>query len=63
MAMPKVQTGLRLEEDMLIKLTYISKRNRRSINAQLEFLVQICIEEYESKHGEIPISDEDRGLK
>ncbi|MCL2827347.1 MAG: Arc family DNA-binding protein [Oscillospiraceae bacterium] len=63
MATTKVQTGLRLEEDMLIKITYIAKRNRRSLNAQLEFLAQTCIEEYESAHGEIPISDEDRGLK
>jgi len=63
MATTRIQTGIRFEEDMLIKITYIAKKNRRSLNAQLEFLAQNCIEAYESEHGEIPISDEDRGLK
>ncbi|MCL2367673.1 MAG: hypothetical protein FWC72_01630 [Oscillospiraceae bacterium] len=60
MATDKIPSGVRFEEDMLLKMAYIAKRNRRSLNAQLEFLAQTCIEEYEAENGEIQISDEDR---
>jgi len=60
MATTRVQTGIRFEEEMLIKITYIAKKNRRSLNAQLEFLAQGCIEEYEREHGEISVPDEER---
>ncbi len=53
MATSKIQTGIRFEEEMLRKLTYIAKKNRRSLNAQLEYLAQQCIESYESAHGVI----------
>jgi len=58
MATTKIQTGIRFEEEMLIKITYIAKKNRRSLNAQLEFLAQKCIEEHEIKNGEIKINNE-----
>jgi len=48
---------------MLLKITYIAKKNKRSLNGQLEFLVQECIDQYEAEHEEIPISDEDRYKK
>ena len=54
----KIQTGLRLEEDMLAKITFIAKKNRRSLNAQLEFITQKCIEEYELNEGEIIINSD-----
>lgn len=60
MATSKVQTGIRFEADMLIKLHKIAKKNRRTLNAQLEFLAQQCIEAYEEEHGEIEVSDEER---
>lgn len=60
MATSKIQTGIRFEEELLLKITYIAKRNRRSLNAQLEFLAQNCVEEYESENGEIQISEEER---
>ena len=60
MAIDKIQTGIRFEPEMLAKITHISKRNRRSLNAQLEFLVQQCIEEYELEKGKIQITDDDR---
>ena len=53
----KIQTGLRFEEEMLAKITYIAKENRRSLNAQLEFITQKCIEEYELEKGEIKINN------
>jgi len=45
---------------MLAKITYISKKNRRSLNAQLEFLAQKCIEEYELEEGEISVDDAEK---
>ena len=63
MSIDKIQTGIRLEEEMLIKITYIARKKRRSLNAQLEFLVQQYIEEYELEKGEIPISDMERYTK
>lgn len=59
MATSKIQTGIRFEEEMLFKITYIAKKNRRSLNAQLEFLAQKCIEEYELEKGQIPVTYED----
>lgn len=58
MATSKVQTGLRLEAETLNKISYIAKRNKRSLNAQLEFLVQNCVEDYELKYGVIPPKSE-----
>lgn len=63
MATNKVQTGIRFEEEMLLKITYIAKMNRRSLNAQLEFLAQKCIEEYELEKGIIRISDDEKYAK
>jgi len=54
LATAKIQTGLRLEEEMLRKITYIAKRQMRSLNAQIEFAVLQCIEEYETTVGKIP---------
>jgi hypothetical protein len=55
-ATSKVQTGLRLEPDVLKKATRIAKQEKRSLNAQLEFAVQKHIEEYETAHGPVPIA-------
>lgn len=63
MSTTKVQTGVRFEEEMLLKITYIARRNRRSFNAQMEYLAQQCIEQYEKENGTINIQDEDRGRK
>lgn len=59
MATNKIQAGIRFEEKMLRKITHIAKRNRRSLNAQVEFLVQQCIEEYEAENGSIHLDDEE----
>ncbi|MCL2857397.1 MAG: Arc family DNA-binding protein [Oscillospiraceae bacterium] len=55
----KVQVGARFEPEMLVKITYIAKRNRRSLNAQIEFLVQECIEKYELEVEKIQVSADD----
>ncbi|MBQ7387546.1 MAG: Arc family DNA-binding protein [Clostridia bacterium] len=58
MATNKIQTGIRFEPELLYKIAQVAKVNKRSLNAQLEFLAQNCVKEYEAENGEIPI-DED----
>ena len=58
MATNKVQTGIRFDPELLYKITYVAKDNKRSLNAQLEYLAQLCVKEYEDTNGEIPVNDE-----
>ena len=58
MATNKVQTGIRFEPELLYKITYVAKDNKRSLNAQLEYLAQLCVKEYEAANGEIPVDEE-----
>ena len=58
MATNKIQTGIRFEPEMLYKITYIAKQNKRSLNGQLEYLALQNIKEYESQNGEILIDEE-----
>ena len=57
MATNKVQTGIRFEPELLYKITQVAKKNKRSLNAQLEFLAQECVANYELKNGEIPLDE------
>lgn len=58
MATNKIQTGIRFEPELLYKITLIAKENKRSLNAQLEYLAQECVRSYEAEHGSIPINEE-----
>lgn len=58
MATNKIQTGIRFEPELLYKITYVAKENKRSLNAQLEFLAQNCVREFESVNGVIPVDEE-----
>lgn len=53
MATNKVQTGIRFEPELLYKITVVAKENKRSLNAQLEYLAQLCVKEYEAANGPI----------
>ena len=57
MATNKIQTGIRFEPELLYKITQVAKMNKRSLNAQLEFLAQGCVQEYERANGEIKIDE------
>jgi len=61
-ATDKIQTGIRFTEEVLLKTSYIAKKNCRSLNAQLEFLALKCIEEYEMENGTIQIPEENKFL-
>ena len=58
MATNKIQTGIRFEPELLHKITYVAKQNKRSLNAQLEFLAQLCVQEYENQNGKIERDEE-----
>ena len=58
MATNKIQTGIRFEPELLYKISYVAKDNKRSLNAQLEYLAQNCVREYEAANGKIPVSDD-----
>ena len=62
MATNKIQTGIRFEPELLYKITYVAKDNRRSLNAQLEYLAQNCVKEFEAANGASPV-DEDQLYK
>ena len=57
MATNKIQTGIRFEPELLYKITQVAKYNKRSLNAQLEFLAQNCVKEFESDNGEIKVDE------
>ena len=59
MAIYKVQTSLRFEEENYRKMVLIAKHNHRSLNAQMEFLAQNCIEQYEKEYGPIILPEEE----
>ena len=58
MATNKVQTGILFEPELLYKIAYVAKDSKRSLNAQLEYLAQKCVKEYETANGPIPINEE-----
>lgn len=62
MATNKIQTGIRFEPELLYKITYVAKENKRSLNAQLEYLAQQCVKEYEAQNGAI-VPDEEKLYK
>ena len=49
----KIQTDIRLPEPLLSKIKFIARYNRRSLNGQLDFLAERCVEAFEREHGEI----------
>ncbi len=59
MATNRIQSGIRFEPELLCKISYVAKKNKRSLNAQLEYLAQLCVDEYEKENGEIEVSDDD----
>ena len=57
MATSKIQTGIRFEPELLYKITYVARQNRRSLNAQLEYLAQECVKQYEAENGPVQIDE------
>ena len=53
----KKQTDIRFEPELLYKISCVAKENKRSLNAQLEYLAQECVKAYEQAHGEIAVDE------
>ena len=58
MATNNIQTGIRFEEELLYKITFIAKQKKRSLNAQLVYLAEQCVDKFEKENGEIQASEE-----
>ena len=59
MATNRIQTGLRISEDIYTKIKFLCKKEQRSLNNLIEYTLQQYIEQYEETHGEIPTDTED----
>lgn len=56
MAVSKIQTGLRIDEETYGKLKTLSEQENRSLNNLAEFIIKKYISDYENQHGSIPVS-------
>ena len=56
--MSKRTFTLRLEDELLDKLHFISANNSRSVNNQIEYLVKSLVADFEKENGEILLADE-----
>lgn len=54
----KIQTGIRFTPELLYKITCVAKKNKRSLNAQLEYLAECCVAEFEAANGKIELDEE-----
>ncbi len=45
--------GIRVEEDLHKKLTYIAKYEGRSVNGQIIYMIKKLIRDFEKENGEI----------
>lgn len=63
MSIDKIQTGLRLVPEKLIKMKYIALKETRSLNGQLEHIIDKYIDEYEAKNNTIVVEDAQKELE
>lgn len=55
-----VSSNLRVEEESWEKIKVIARNNKRSINKEIEYLIEQRILEYEEKRGIIRITEDAR---
>lgn len=51
--------GLRLEDELYLKLRVIAASENRSFNQEAVFILRKFVEEYESTHGEISVDPDE----
>ena len=49
--------SLRVSEELIDKLKYLAKRNKRSANKELEYILEQYIANYELENGIIPTNE------
>lgn len=57
MATNKRPTMLRLPDEMFLKIHAIAALEHRSMNKEIEFILESYICSYEAEHGEVPLPD------
>lgn len=57
MATAKIQTGTRIEEKAYKKLLYMAKKQKRSLNAEIEYAIEQAIERFEKENGPILVEE------
>jgi len=55
----KYSYTLRIDTPSWHKFQYISNKNKRSLNKQLELIIELFIAAYEKENGEIQIDSEE----
>lgn len=53
--MAKLASQIRLEEEIFLKVKTIAEKEKRSLNGQLEYFLEKCVEQYEKDNGLIEI--------
>jgi len=59
MDLSKVTTNFRIDEVLHTKVKIVAKRERRSANNMMEYLIAKGIERYEAENGEIILPQEE----
>lgn len=54
----RIAFQVRIDEDTHKKLKYISDKELRNLNSQLEYFLVKGIEQFEKENGTIPLSEE-----
>lgn len=55
MAVVKIQTGLRLNEETYEKLKALADMENRSLNNLAEYIIKKYLASYEEAHGALPV--------
>lgn len=58
MAVTKIQTGLRLDEELYGKLKTLSMQEGRSLNNLIEYITRSYVADYEAQNGPLPAYQE-----
>ena len=53
----KEQLSIRLESEDKKKIASIAKKNKRTLNSQIEFIVSNAINDYEKVNGKIEVEE------
>ncbi len=54
MAVSKIQTGLRIDEETYAKLRTLAIQEGRSLNNLVEHIIRMYLADYEATHGILP---------
>ena len=57
MATDKRAFTMRMQPENFEKIKFIAEANKRSIAMQIEFLIEECVSDYETKHGMISVQN------